>query len=52
MKDYELNVREELLESLENYFGWLGQRLYPMDNLHKLSTFELILIARTVELTE
>ena len=43
MDDKELVQREKLLEQIEGYFG-------VMENLHKLSTKELIVIFQTIKI--
>jgi len=42
MKEKELNQREKLIDRIEGYYG-------PMNNMHKLSTDELIIIKTSVE---
>lgn len=42
MKNNELDQREKLIDRIEGYYG-------PMDNIHKLSTNELIIIRASIE---
>jgi len=45
MEEKELVQREKLIEQIEGYFG-------VMENLHKLSTKELVVIFQTVKIMQ
>lgn len=45
MENKEFDQREKLMDIIEGYYG-------PMDNLHKLSTNELIIIKTSIERLE